>query len=283
MDKELYNYLKEIKQYEILSDKEQNELIKKAKLENDQDAFLKVYYSNLFFVVKLAYKYYFPFLHLSIMDLIQEGNYALLKSMKSYDIKYIDKKKISSYIYKNVERYLNAYIKDLGYIIRIPRHKFNELKQYKEKYEYLLNLLNRKPTIEELSKELNMTKENVLTLSKLDLIYNIASLNEAILNDEEEELINFIPQKQEDFTEVYAQQQEERDIIDYIFKSLTDTQSQIINLRYGFDGEGFKGYQEVANILGYKDRRNVEGIEKKAIRRAKKMLKKCDYYNNIEK
>ena len=59
MDKELYNYIKEIKQYKILSDKEQKELMIKAKLENDQDSFLKVYHSNLLLVVKIAYKYYF--------------------------------------------------------------------------------------------------------------------------------------------------------------------------------------------------------------------------------
>lgn len=282
MDKELYNYIKEIKQYEILSDKEQKELMIKAKLENNQDAFLKVYHSNLLLVVKIAYKYYFPFLHLSIMDLIQEGNIALLVAMNNYDLKYIDVKKISSYVYITIDRYMEALTKNSGYIIRIPNHKFGELEQYKEKYDLLLKKLNRKPTIEELSKELNMTYNNVLTLSKLDLIRDVLSINLEI-NDEGEEIIDFIASKEDDFVEKMAKEQEEKDIIDYIFKSLTDTQTKIIRLKYGFDGEGFKGYQEVANIVGYKDRRSVESIEKKAIKRAKKKLKKWDYFNKIEK
>ena len=282
MDKELYNYIKEIKQYEILSDKEQKELMIKAKLENNQDAFLKVYHSNLLLVVKIAYKYYFPFLHISIMDLIQEGNIALLVAMNNYDLKYIDVKKISSYVYRTIDRYMEVLTKNSGYIIRIPKHKFGELEQYKEKYDLLLKKLNRQPSVEELSKELNMTYNNVLTLSKLDLIRDVLSINLEI-NDEGEEIIDFIASKEDDFVEKMAKEQEEKDIIDYIFKSLTDTQTKIIRLKYGFDGEGFKGYQEVANILGYKDRRNVESIEKNAIKRAKKKLKKWDYFNKIEK
>ena len=76
----------------------------KAKLENDNDSFLNVYHSKLLLVIKLAYKYYFPFSHLSIMDLIQEGNMALLFAMNNYDIKYIDIKKISSYAYRIINR-----------------------------------------------------------------------------------------------------------------------------------------------------------------------------------
>lgn len=282
MNKELYNYIKEIKQYEILSDKEQKELMIKAKLENDQDAFLKVYHSNLLLVVKIAYKYYFPFLHLSIMDLIQEGNIALLVAMNNYDLKYIDVKKISSYVYRTIDRYMEVLTKNSGYIIRIPKHKFGELEQYKEKYDLLLKKLNRKPTIEELSKELNMTYNNVLTLSKLDLIRDVLSINLEI-NDEGEEIIDFIASKEEDFVEKMAKEQEEKDIIDYIFKYLTKTQATIINLRYGFDGEGYKGHKEVANILGYADRRNVESIERATLKKIKTKLQDWDYFNKIEK
>ena len=282
MDKELYNYIKEIKQYKILSDKEQKELMIKAKLENDQDAFLKVYHSNLLLVVKIAYKYYFPFLHLSIMDLIQEGNIALLVAMNNYDLKYIDVKKISSYVYRTIDRYMEVLTKNSGYIIRIPKHKFGELEQYKEKYDLLLKKLNRKPTIEELSKELNMTYKNVLTLSKLDLIRDVLSINLEI-NDEGEEIIDFIASKEEDFVEKMAKEQEEKDIIDYIFKYLTKTQATIINLRYGFDGEGYKGHKEVANILGYADRRNVESIERATLKKIKTKLQDWDYFNKIEK
>ena len=282
MNKELYNYIKEIKQYEILSDKEQKELMIKAKLENDQDAFLKVYHSNLLLVVKIAYKYYFPFLHLSIMDLIQEGNIALLVAMNNYDLKYIDVKKISSYVYRTIDRYMEVLTKNSGYIIRIPKHKFGELEQYKEKYDLLLKKLNRKPTIEELSKELNMTYKNVLTLSKLDLIRDVLSINLEI-NDEGEEIIDFIASKEEDFVEKMAKEQEENDIINYIFKYLTKTQATIINLRYGFDGEGYKGHKEVANILGYADRRNVESIERATLKKIKTKLQDWDYFNKIEK
>ena len=282
MDKELYNYIKEIKQYKILSDKEQKELMIKAKLENDQDAFLKVYHSNLLLVVKIAYKYYFPFLHLSIMDLIQEGNIALLVAMNNYDLKYIDVKKISSYVYRTIDRYMEVLTKNSGYIIRIPKHKFGELEQYKEKYDLLLKKLNRKPTIEELSKELNMTYKNVLTLSKLDLIRDVLSINLEI-NDEGEEIIDFIASKEEDFVEKMAKEQEENDIINYIFKYLTKTQATIINLRYGFDGEGYKGHKEVANILGYADRRNVESIERATLKKIKTKLQDWDYFNKIEK
>ena len=281
MDKELYNYMQEVRQYEILSNEEQKELILKAKLNNDRDAFLKVYHSNLLLVVKIASKYYFPFINLTIMDLIQEGNVALLTAMNNYDVKYINTNKVSSYVYRIVNQCIAAYIQDNANVIRIPRNKIAELKQYNKKYEYLLNELQRKPTIEELAKELNMTKKNVLILSKLNLIFNIDSLNKLL--DDDDELMYFIPNKEEDFTEKYANEQQEKDITNFIFNCLTEKRAKVISLLYGFDGNGKKGYQEVANILGYKDRRNVESLERRSLKKLKTKLENWDYFNKIEK
>ena len=281
MDIELNNYLNEIRNYDRLSNEEQKELMLKFKLENNQESFLKVYNSNLLIVVKLAFKYYYPFLHFSIMDLIQEGNIALLKAMNSYDIKYINTKSITSYAYYIIEKYMDSLTKDSGQIIRIPRHKFSELKLYNQKFEELFNKFGRKPTYQELANELNFTRSKVKTLAKINLILSIESLNKKV-EESGDEVMEFIPSKEEDFSEQFAIDAEEEYIKNYIFSFLTETQKRIINLRFGFDDLDFKGYQEVADILGYKDRRNVESVERRTLKKIKSKLEAWDYYNEMK-
>ena len=127
-----------------------------------------------------------------------------------------------------------------------------------------------------------MSQKKVLTLSKLDLIFKMISVNTEI-NDEGEEIIDFLASKEEDFSERIANEQEEQDKIDFIFNSLTETQEKIIKTRYGFDGKGYKWYQEVANILGYKDRRSIESIEKSSLRKIRHKLENLNYFNKIKK
>ena len=267
---ELYNYLQEIKQYEILSHDEQKKLLIDIKKGN-QDSFIKLYHSNLKLVVDIAKNYFKNNLNLTEMDIIQEGNLGLLEAIKKYDMNCLNKVKFSTYAYKAIDNYIKRSLYNYGYIIRIPVHRYKELIIYNQKYNELIIKLKRIPTIKELSEELNIEKNKIIELEKLNEIINIKSLNNIVYDYEEDEFINFIPLDINIEEEIINKISKE-ELKEIICKELTEKQREVIILRFGIYDDIMMGYQEIANLLDYPDRRYVYELEKKALKKLKKIL-----------
>lgn len=283
MDRELRNYYQEIKRYEPLSKEEQEQLIVKIKKDGNRDAYLKLYHSNLKLVIVIAKGYFHYETSLSKMDLIQEGNMGLLKAIEKYNLNYINEKKFSSYAYEWIRQYIERAIKNYGFTIRIPVHKFGELKRYEEKYHLLLEKLNRIPTVDELAKELQMSKDTIRELSSMKTKINVESLNDTIWEDQKNEYISIIDSEEQDILTEIATRLDNEQLKNAILSILTEKQAKVIQLRYGLEDGIARGYQEVANILQYKDRRNVETIEKLALKKIKKKLENYNINNSNKK
>ena len=262
---ELYNYLQEIKQYEILSHNEQKKLLIDIKKGN-QDSFINLYYSNLKLVVDVAKNYFKNNLTLTEMDIIQEGNLGLLEAIKKYDMNCLNKVKFSTYAYKAIDNYIKRSLYNYGYIIRIPVHRYKELIIYNQKYNELTIKLKRIPTI----KELKIEKYKIIEIEKLNEIINIKSLNN-IVYDHEDEFINIIPSNINTEEEIINNISKE-ELKEIICKELTEKQREVIILRFGIYDDMVMGYQEIANLLDYPDRRYVYELEKKALKKLKKIL-----------
>ena len=284
MDLELYNYLQEIKMYKPLSRKEQQNLIIKIKNNNDQEAYLKLYYSNLKMVVSVAKRFFNCNSCFSKMDIIQEGNIGLMKAIVSYDLKYINKIKFSTYAFDYIKAYIDRIIKNNGYTIRIPIHKYYELDKYKIVYDKLCHKLKRIPTLEELALELNMSKENILILERITN-FDIESLNNKVSLDDDTEFIDLLFEDENVLNNIVNNEQKEF-FEKEIFSKLTKKQYEIIYYLYGLDGNIERGYEEVAKILNYPDRRYVYEHEKRALKKIKNLLEQYnleDYGGNYVK
>src|SRR3989338_6181937 len=79
-------YLKEIGRYPLLTGDEEVELAKRIE-KNDESARQKLAVSNLRLVVSIAKKYVGRSANLTLLDLIQEGNIGLFKSVEKFDYK----------------------------------------------------------------------------------------------------------------------------------------------------------------------------------------------------
>ena len=76
-------YLNEIRQYENLTENEEQELAIKLRETNDSDAAYRLTTSHLMLVVRIAMTFRRQWQNM--MDLIQEGNIGLLKAVKKFD------------------------------------------------------------------------------------------------------------------------------------------------------------------------------------------------------
>ncbi|MDR3559713.1 MAG: sigma-70 family RNA polymerase sigma factor, partial [Candidatus Pacebacteria bacterium] len=77
-------YLKEIKQYRLLSREEELELAIGYREKGDMESAYKLICANLRLVVKIAMDFQLYWIQ-NLMDLIQEGNIGLMQAIKKFD------------------------------------------------------------------------------------------------------------------------------------------------------------------------------------------------------
>src|SRR6266487_6439221 len=149
-------YLKDISRFPQLSAEEERDLGARVQ-KGDQEAFRKLIESNLRFVVAMAKKYSrsgYP-LH----ELINEGNMGLIEAASRFDptrgVRFI------TYASWWVRQAILAAIAHYGQVFRLPPKLKHELYRFESKVARLTQELGRRPSIDEISKELGMKEEDV--------------------------------------------------------------------------------------------------------------------------
>lgn len=149
-------YLKEISQFPQLTAEDEQELGARVQA-GDQEAFRKLIESNLRFVVAMAKKYSrsgYP-LH----ELINEGNMGLIEAASRFDpsrgVRFI------TYASWWIRQAILAAIAHHGQVFRLPPKLKHELYRFESKVARLTQELGRRPSIDEISKELGMKEEDV--------------------------------------------------------------------------------------------------------------------------
>jgi RNA polymerase primary sigma factor len=149
-------YLKEISQFPQLTPDEEKEIGARVQ-KGDENAFRKMIEANLRFVVAMAKKYArsgYP-LH----ELINEGNLGLIEAVSRFDpsrgVRFI------TYASWWIRQAILAAIAHHGHVFRLPPKLKHELYRFESKVAHLTQELGRRPTIDEISKELGMPERNV--------------------------------------------------------------------------------------------------------------------------
>jgi RNA polymerase sigma-32 factor len=129
-------YLNEIRQYENLTENEEQELAIKLLETNDSDAAYRLTTSHLMLVVRIAMTFRRQWQNM--MDLIQEGNVGLLKAVKNFDP--FRGVRLSSYATWWIRSYILKYMLDNWRLVRVGttnarRKLLYNLRKEKEKLE----------------------------------------------------------------------------------------------------------------------------------------------------
>ena len=129
-------YLNEIRQYENLTENEEQELAIKLQETNDSDAAYRLTTSHLMLVVRIAMTFRRQWQNM--MDLIQEGNIGLLKAVKKFDP--FRGVRLSSYATWWIRSYILKYMLDNWRLVRVGttnnrRKLLYNLRKEKEKLE----------------------------------------------------------------------------------------------------------------------------------------------------
>ena len=258
-------YLREIGKIPLLSSEEEMDLARRI-VEGDKKAKDKMAEANMRLVVSIAKRY--SGRGLDFLDLIQEGNTGLLRAVEKFDP---DKGfKFSTYATWWIRQAITRAIADQARTIRIPVHMVETINKLLRTQRRMTQELNREPTIEELSKELDMEPEKIEYVIKIK--QDISSLDAGVGRDGEDDdsvLQDFIVDEDTVSPEDSASNQLLKEQVQEILLSLSDREQKIVRMRFGLDNGKNHTLEEVGQEFAV-TRERIRQIEAKALAKLRK-------------
>ncbi|PFZ73595.1 RNA polymerase subunit sigma-70 [Bacillus toyonensis] len=267
--------VKEIWNYKVLSKQESLNLFRRYK-HGEKDLREYLFHVNIGLVLSIARKYKKKHPEIEFDDLVQEGNEGMLRAIEDFDpdLGYC----FSTYAYCWIKKSMLGFIcKKKSGPFKIPNYVNQFNVKYVEIEDKYLQMHNRIPTVEEVVKELDVTREKVV---RHNVYYNwvtTMTLDIDTINEDIGILNSFcndnsaIPSTNEMIMEDLNYE------IWIIFDEvLNPKQKMVLNLCFGLlDGE-IHLHKEIAKALMITTER-VSQLKDEAINR----LKKCDYKDEI--
>lgn len=259
-ESDIGRYLKDIASVPLCKPEEEIKYFEKIKA-GDETAKNEFIEKNLRLVVSVANRHVGR--GLAILDLIQEGNIGLIKSIDKFDPE--KGFKFSTYATWWIRQSITRAIAEQSRAIRIPVHMVESINKCKKIYAYYSQEYGRKPTREEIAQKLVISLEKAGEIEKLML--DIVSLYTPVGEDENTMLLDFVP-SEEVSTEKAVEKKELANIVGDLLSTLPARESKVVALRYGIGYERDYTLEEIGSMLGV-TRERIRQIEAKALRKIK--------------
>ena len=254
----LDHYLQEIGKVPLLKPEEEIELARKIK-KGDHEALGKLTRANLRFVVSIALKYQNQ--GLSLGDLINEGNLGLIKAAERFDesrgFKFI------SYAVWWIRQSILQAISEQSRVVRLPLNRIGYLNKVGKALCNLEQELERRPSIDEIAEETEMTPDEVS--DTIQISRTQFSLDTHLSWETENKLMDVIPDDHQPPPDDWILYDSLRIEIKSVLSTLTDREAKILKLSFGLEGPPLtlEAIGEMFNLT----RERVRQIKEKGLRK----------------
>ena len=254
----LDKYLQEIGHEEMISIEEEVELAQRIR-KGDRKALERLTKANLRFVVSVAKQYQNQ--GLSLADLINEGNFGLIKAAEKFDetrgFKFI------SYAVWWIRQSILQAIAEQSRIIRLPLNQVSSVNKINKVLNKFEQENERRPSIDEIAQDTDIPEEKIIEAFKVNTHH--ISVDAPFHDDDESSLLDVIPNDAIPSTDKYLVEESLRAEIGRVLDILEDREKKVIEAYFGINQREMT-LEEIGSKYGL-TRERVRQIKEKAIRR----------------
>ncbi len=257
-------YLDQIGKTPLLTLEEETALARRV-LKGDEAARQKMIQSNLRLVVRIAKDY--DNFGLSLMDLISEGNFGLIKAVERFDP---DKGgKLSTYASWWIKQAIKRALASNGKTIRLPVHMVDRIAQMRRIIARLTAEIGREPHNEEIAQAMEIPLSKVVHMKSI--ANRAASLDQPVGEEGDATLGDLVKDESERTPFETLRGKSDNDEVAEMLAALDPREAEILTHRFGLNGESPLTLEEVGERFKL-TRERVRQLQQSALMQLRRIM-----------